>query len=58
MNNAYFVNVLDSGNKLVEYAYGLVLIDSFIFDDIIEEFSLFHVLHDQKQLLGSLNNFI
>ncbi len=58
MNNAYFMNVLDSCNKLVEYANGLVLIDSFIFDDIIEEFSLFHVLHDQKQLLGSLNNFI
>jgi hypothetical protein len=58
MNNSNFMNVLDTSYELVEYAYGLVLIDPFIFDDIIEEFSLFHVLHDQKQLLGSLNNFI
>lgn len=58
MDDADFVDVLDACDELVEYAYGFVLVDPLVFDDVVEELPLLHVLHHQEQLLGRLDDLI
>jgi hypothetical protein len=65
MNDIELMNVLDTTNDLLEYFTGLRLRDSaimkgllFALNDIIEELSALHVLHDEKQLLWSLDDFV
>lgn len=52
------MNVLDAIDDFMKHSFGLVFRDTFIFDDMIEEFSIFHVLHDQKKLFWCLNDLI
>lgn len=65
MDNVEFVNILDSCNNLLENGACLILWNSilfqvllFRFDDIVEQLSRIHVLHDQEKLLGSLDDLI
>ena len=48
MNDSNFMDVLNSWNELVKHFDCLVLGDAFILDDVVEKFTFFHVLHDQK----------
>lgn len=58
MDNVEFVNILDSCNNLLENGACLILWNFFRFDDIVEQLSRIHVLHDQEKLLGSLDDLI
>jgi hypothetical protein len=58
MDDSYFMDVLDSRDKLVEHFSSLRLSNAFIFDNMVEELALFHELHDQKELFRCLDDFI
>ena len=65
MNDIQLMNVLNTTNDLLEYFTSFRLRDSaimkallFALNDIIEELSALHVLHDEKQLLWSLDDFV
>ena len=58
MDDVKFMKVLDSCDYLMEELEGLRLFDSLILDDIIEKFTSVSILHDQVQLLWSLNDLI
>jgi hypothetical protein len=47
MYDTVFVYILDSCEKLLHEEDGFGLVESFFFDDVIEEFSSFSVLHDE-----------
>ena len=54
MHNSNVVKILDSRNKLKEHPSCFGFTYSFILDDVVEQLSLLHELHDQEELLGSL----
>lgn len=58
MDYSDLVDVLDAWNQLVEHLDCFGLNDAFVLDNVVEEFSLFHKLHDQKELLGGLYDFV
>lgn len=58
MHNVKLVDVLDSGDYLLKVLARLILIDSCLLDNVVEELSAICVLHNQVQLLWSLNDFI
>ena len=47
MNNSNFVNVLDARDNLLSKLDSFTFLYSFIFDDIIEEFTTFRIFHNQ-----------
>jgi hypothetical protein len=58
MDNPDLMNVLDPIDKLVEHSGSLFFLYSLFAVDVVEQFTLLHVLHNQEQLLGSLYNFV
>lgn len=58
MDDSDFVDVLDSWDELMEHSDCFCLVYSFVFDDILEEFSLFHEFHDEEKLFGGLDDFV
>ena len=58
MDNPYFVDVLNPRDELMKHFDCFSLKYAFVFYYMIEQFSLFHVLHDQKELFGSLYDFV
>lgn len=65
MDYIEFVDVLYPADDLLENGAGLVLRDPksnktvlFAFDDVVKEFTGFHILHDKKKLFGCFNDLI
>lgn len=58
MYNSKLVNVFYATNDLLENFACLLFLHPFFADYIVEKLSSFHVLHDQKQVLRSLDNLI
>lgn len=58
MDDPNLVNIFDACNKLCKYPDSFTLINAFILNDVVEEFPLLHVLHDQEQLFGRLDDFV
>lgn len=58
MNDANFMHMLDAVDQLMKELFGLGLLYSLLFDDVVEKLSLFHVLHHQKELLRSFDDFV
>jgi hypothetical protein len=58
VHDAQLVDVLHPADYLFEDLTGLLLVHSLLFLDALEEFPLLHVLHDQEEVLGGLNNFV
>ena len=52
------VEVLNACEYLVEKSACLTVLQPALFYDVVEQFAPTRVLHDQKQLLGCLDNFI
>lgn len=50
------MKVCNSTDDMFEKSAGLQLIKFGLFDYIVEKFSFFDVLHDQKKMSGSFNN--
>lgn len=49
------MNILDARNDLLVDADSCLLVESLVFDDVVEEFTVGTVLHHQVQLRFSLN---
>lgn len=47
MRDIEFLNILNTVDELVEKLSGFILLDAFVFDNIIEKFSILHVFHDE-----------
>ncbi len=58
MNNTIFMNVLNTSNDLLHKFDSLGLIETFSFDNIIEQLSSFSILHDEMYVSFSLDNLI
>ena len=58
MHNSNFMNVLNPRNKLMEHTSCFRLRNSLILDDVVKKLTPLHKLHDKKELLGSLYNFV
>ena len=58
MAHLYPVQVFDTGEDLIEEAAGLRILQSPLFDDVVEQFAPGSILHDQEQLLARLDNLI
>ena len=58
MHDAYFMDILDAGDELVEHFSCFSFRDSLVLDDVIEELALFHELHDQKELFRCFDDFV
>ena len=58
MHDIKFVEVLDTGNDLVEKLQSLRLLNSLVLHDKVKELTLTRVLHDEVELLGSFDNLI
>lgn len=52
------MEVLDACDNLVKELLGLRLLHSLILYDVIEELAAARILHDQVELLGSLDDLI
>ena len=57
MNNSKFVSIFDPANNLFKDFTGLFFSHSFFTYYVIKKFSIFHVFHDQEEVLGGLNDF-
>lgn len=58
MDNVELVDVLYSTDNLLKDSASLFLIEPFLFNDVVEEFSVLHVLHDEEKLFRSLYDFV
>lgn len=58
MHDPQSVNVLDSTDDLLEHFAGFFLIHTLFAHNIIEQLSIFHVLHDEKQMLWGFDDFV
>ena len=56
MNDAKFVNVFDTRQNLGVHLAGLLLLQSPILNDVLEEFTTRAVLHDQVQVVIVFNH--
>jgi hypothetical protein len=56
MHDIQLVQISNSANNLFEKLTGLYFFKPRSFDDIIEEFSFFGILHDEKQMLCGFDN--
>ena len=52
------MNVLDSTNDLFKHFTSLLLVHSLLANDVVKKLASFHVLHNQKQMLRSLDDLI
>jgi hypothetical protein len=53
-----FPDVLNTVDEFVKKLSGFVFLNAFVFDNVVKEFTVFHVLHDQHQLLRRLDDLI
>ena len=58
MNDAKFMDVLNSRYYLLEKSAGFLIVNSRAFHDVIKELAAVRVLHDEEQLLRRLDNFV
>ena len=58
MNDVDFVEILYSLDNLVEETARLNILEPFILNNVVEQFSLSCKLHDQEKLFRSLDNLI
>ncbi len=58
MHNVELMKVRNAANDIFEESTCLKLIEFGVCDDIIEQFSIFDILHDEKEMLGSLYDLI
>lgn len=58
MHNAKLAQVGQRGNKLLEKLACFLLLEPILRGDEAEELSIAAVLHDEKQLVWSLNSFV
>ena len=58
MNNTQLMKVLDASDYLMEEAASLRLLDSLALNDVVKELSSACVLHDQIELLRSLDDLV
>lgn len=58
MHNVELMKVRNAANDIFEESASLKLIEFGVCDDIIEQFSIFDILHDEKEMLGSLYDLI
>lgn len=58
MSDPDFMDVLNPIDNLMEEFSRFLLLDSFALDDIVEELSILHELHNQKELFGGFDDLI
>jgi hypothetical protein len=58
MNNVQLMEVRYATNDMLEEATSLEFIYFVAIDDVIEQLALLNVLHDEEEVLRSLNNFV
>ena len=58
MHYIQFMQVFDSLNDLLEEFAGLWFFDTWVCDDVVEEFSAWCVLHDEVELLLRFDDFV
>jgi hypothetical protein len=58
VDNVQLVDILNAGVYLLEKLAGLVLLQTSVCYDIVEELTSTGVLHDEVQLLGRFNDLI
>ena len=58
MGNAQLAQVLDTGDELLEEAARLLLCKVGFGSNVVEQFSVAAVLHDQEKALGCLDDFV
>lgn len=58
MDYSQLVTVLNSANYLLKDFARFLFLHAFLTDDIIEQLSSFHVLHNQKQMFRCFYDFI
>ncbi len=56
MNDVQLMQVSDSTDHLLEVLAGFVFLNFVFLYDVIEEFALFDVLHDQEKVARGLND--
>lgn len=58
MDDSDAMDVLDSSDEFVEHPAGGVLVDPLVFNYVVEELTVLHVLHHQKKLFGGFDYLI
>lgn len=58
MDDSEFVDIFDSTDDLFEDFACFFFSHSFFADDVIKEFSIFHVLHDKEEMFWCLNDLV
>jgi hypothetical protein len=56
MDDVQLMQVSDSTDHLLEISAGFVLLNFGFLYDVVEEFALFDVLHDQEEVTRGLND--
>jgi hypothetical protein len=56
VNDVEFVEVGDPADDVFEETTGLQLIQLGLFDNVVEEFPVLNVLHDEKKMAGGLDD--
>lgn len=56
--NPTFVNVFDTGNKLLVHSDSCFLMQPLMRDNVVEQLSVLAVLHDKEQFALSLDDFV
>ena len=58
MHDPQFVNVLDGIQELMVHLRSLELVHSSVVNDVVEQFAVLHILHNQEKILGSLDDLV
>lgn len=58
MHNSIFMNILNTSNDLLHEPYGLSLIETFSFDNIIEQLTALSIFHDEMNIGFGLDDLI
>ena len=58
MHNPQLVDVLNPTDDLLEHFAGFVFFHPLLLNDVVEELSAFHELHNQKQMFGGFDDFV
>ena len=54
MNDTQLMYILDPADDVLEEPAGFLLLQFSLLDNVIEELSLLHILHNQKEVLWGL----
>ena len=58
MGDVDFPDILNTVDEFVKKLSGFVFLDAFVFDNVVKKLTIFHVLHDQHELFGGLDDLI